>query len=232
MSTWIKLHRKVIDNEVFRNDFTAWHVFEVLLIMADKNTGKWSGGLFQLSELTGIKKDTLYKCIKRLENAKMISRLVNTQYTVYSICKWSEYQRKIDSQQTAGKQPVNNEQTAGKTLTRIKNKELEINNNVEIQSIYDHYVKCFEKNENRYKLSTNRKRLIATRLKDCGSELILEAITNISKQPFYRGDNDRGWSAGLEFILRNYEQVERFADMKDKTTLSVSEMQKDMEYVI
>lgn len=117
---WIKLHRKVLDNEVFRHDRTAWHVFETLLLIANKDTGKWSGGSFQLAELTGVNKPTLYKAIQRLEKAKMINREVNTRYTVYNIGSWSEYQAN-------GKHSVNSGETAGNTLTRIRNRNITTN---------------------------------------------------------------------------------------------------------
>lgn len=120
---WIKLHRQILENEVFRHDRTAWHVFEVLLIVANKNTGQWSGGTYQLAELCGINKPTLYKAILRLEKADMINRLVNTQYTVYNILKWEVYQ-------SDGKRKVNAKETQSNTLTRIKNKELRSITNV------------------------------------------------------------------------------------------------------
>lgn len=116
-STWVKLHRKTIENDVFRHDFTAWHVFEVLLIICDKDKGVWSGGMYQLVDLTGIQKPTLYKAILRLEKVGMINRGVNGRYTRYNICNWSIYQAN-------GKQRVNSRETLGNTLTRIKNKEI------------------------------------------------------------------------------------------------------------
>jgi hypothetical protein len=119
---WIKFHRKALDNEVFRTDYTAWHVFEVLLLLADAKTGSWSGGTFQLSNLTGVKKPTLYKALIRLERRGMIARLVNSQYTVYNIGQWEQYQ-------SDGKQRVNTKYTESNTLTRIENKELRNKNN-------------------------------------------------------------------------------------------------------
>jgi predicted transcriptional regulator len=123
MNGWVKLHRQVIDNDIFRHDPTAWHVFEILLLSADSKTGKWSGGMFQLADLCGLNRNTLYKAILRLEETGMVNRSVNSRYTVYNISKWSEYQ---GNGKQSGKQPVNSQQTASNTLTRSKNKELEI----------------------------------------------------------------------------------------------------------
>jgi hypothetical protein len=53
----------------------------------------------------------------------MIKRSVNSRYTVYYICKWKDYQ---GVRETASKHSVNTGETASNTLTRSKNKELEI----------------------------------------------------------------------------------------------------------
>lgn len=124
---WIKLHRKVLSNDIFRFDRTAWHVFEMLLLVADKDTGCWKGGLFQLSAITNINKDTLYKSLKRLEESKMITRSVNTKYTAYCICKWKDYQ---SGSETLGILKVKPNETQSKTLTRIENRELRSNTKV------------------------------------------------------------------------------------------------------
>lgn len=122
-NNWVKLYRKILDNEVFRHDWTAWHVFETLLVIADKNSGKWSGGLFQLSELTEINKNTLYKAVKRLEKHNMIKRSVNGRFTVYYICNWKEYQA---TQQTASKQRVNSQENSNKNKIENIDNELSI----------------------------------------------------------------------------------------------------------
>lgn len=118
---WIKLHKKIIDNEIFRHDRTAWHVFETLLILADTKTGKWSGGMHILSDLCNLNRNTLYKAIKRLEKDKMVNTSVNSRYTVYNICNWSDYQT---GGKHLGKLPVNAEETPSNTIKRTKNKEL------------------------------------------------------------------------------------------------------------
>jgi DNA-binding transcriptional regulator YhcF (GntR family) len=214
MKGWIKLHRKVLDNKIYRHDLVAWHIFETLLITADKESGKWSGGMFQLADLCGVNRNTLYKAILRLEKEKMITRSVNTQYTVYYICRWDDYQ---SSSETLGKHKVNAKQTQSNTLTRIKNKELRNNTIVETQSVYDLYIKSFQKNTNTYKLTSKRKIKIQARLKDNGKEMLEKAILNTSNSSFHRGDNDRGWQADLDFIIKSYEQVEKLASFSPQS---------------
>lgn len=225
MSGWVKLHRKVLDNEIFRHDRTAWHVFETLLILADSNNGKWSGGMFQLSHFCNIERGTLYKAVQRLEKAGMVNRSVNTKYTVYNILKWQEYQgngkQLVNSQYTHGKQLVNAGETAGNTLTRNRSKNIELESNkVELQEqvrqAYDFYVEKFVKDTSKYKLTDKRKAKIRARVKDAGLDMLKKAIDNTSTSNFHRGDNERGWEADLDFIVRSYEQVEKLATMKER----------------
>jgi hypothetical protein len=71
----------------------------------------------------------------------------------------------------------------------------------------------FAKNPNTYKLTDKRKAKIRARLKDAGKAMLEQAIINTSSSPFHMGDNDRGWCADLDYIVRSYEQVEKLAAM-------------------
>ena len=226
---WVKLHRQVLNNEIFRHDPTAWRVFEVLLLLADKNKAEWAGGLYQLTGFTGIKKDALYKAVKRLEKAEMVTRRVNSKYTVYRICKWADFQgsetNSVNAEYTESKNKVKTKYNSNKNReVRIKN-----NSNVEIQSIYDHYIETFKKNKNQYRLTAKRKSKIQARLADAGKDMLLLAIDNTADSDFHMGDNDRGWRADLDFITRSYEQTEKLANMaeqksKDKVDLTKLEI--------
>lgn len=121
---WVRLHRQIMTNEVFRHDRTAWHIFEVLLVICDGKTGKWSGGRFQLADLCNEKPVTTYKALKRLEKAKMVTLSSNTKYSEIYICKWADYQKDGN---TKREQRRNN---AGTTQEHSnKNKEIEVRNN-------------------------------------------------------------------------------------------------------
>ncbi len=50
---WIKLHRKILDNGILR-DQNAWIVFSWLLLKVDRKTGKKIVGRFWASEELGI----------------------------------------------------------------------------------------------------------------------------------------------------------------------------------
>lgn len=108
-----------------------------------------------------------------------------------------------------------------KTNNKTNNKE-EINKEesdkvaVEVQRTYDLFIEEFDKNPNTFKLTPKRQKKIKARLKDCGETMLRKAIENTAKNEFYRGKNDRGWKADLDFIIRSYEQVERLANMENK----------------
>jgi len=121
MNGWLKLWRKVQNNEIFRRDRTAWHVFEVLLINCNLK-GEWSGGRIQLGFLCDEKPTTTYHAVLRLKNAKMVTLSSNSRFTRIYICNWQEYQGNgisvSDSPVTAQYQPSD-------TLIRNKNKNKE-----------------------------------------------------------------------------------------------------------
>lgn len=106
-----------------------------------------------------------------------------------------------------------------KTYNKENNKE-EINKEegdkvaVDVQRTYDLFISKFDKDREKYRLTPKRVKKIKSRLKDCGFEMIKAAIENTASNSFYRGDNDRGWTADLDFIIRSYEQVERLANME------------------
>lgn len=95
-----------------------------------------------------------------------------------------------------------------------------VNTNVELplatRRVYDEFVKCFGKNPNQYRLSPARAAKLKVRLRDAGEDMLLTAIRNTAASDFHRGDNDRGWTADLDFIIRSYEQVEKLANMKPR----------------
>lgn len=81
----------------------------------------------------------------------------------------------------------------------------------EVDNIFNLWLSCFGLSER--KLTPGRQAKIKRRLKDCGKEQLELAIRNASQDYFYRGDNDRGWQADIDYICRSVEIVERLANM-------------------
>lgn len=92
-----------------------------------------------------------------------------------------------------------------------------INSNVDL---HNEICSIFNKNPNTYKFSDKRKKVLKTRLKDCGRENIIKSCKNLSKSEFHMGKNDRKWVAEPYWVLSSYEKCEEWANKKpDKPKL-------------
>ncbi|MDI6808196.1 MAG: hypothetical protein QME66_04325 [Candidatus Eisenbacteria bacterium] len=124
MSGWVKLHRKILDNNFLMHDRTAFDVFVKLLLLVDFSTGEWSGGTFQLANSLGYATPTTaYRAVKRLETQRVVQRLVQRGYTTIRICKWPEYQASSNDQRNGSRNP-DATQTQTSTQTLIRSKEV------------------------------------------------------------------------------------------------------------
>lgn len=214
---WIKLHTRFTSNEVWRRDPTAWRVFEYLLSEAfyGNPQGTTSTTRYQIGNACLVNNNTAWSALLRLKKAKMVNISTNYRYSTISICNWDKYQ---GDRQQPGQQLVNSSSLTHQHSYKNKNK---IKNNtnvlVEAQSAYDLYCELFNKNSNTYKLTDKRKTKLKLRIKQNGLEQVKEAIRNTAESDFHRGDNDRGWVADLDFIIRSEEQVEKLANMNIKS---------------
>lgn len=231
---WIKWHTQTLENDIFHTDWTAWHIFEALCLKA--YTGKPPGTVVittrRFADFLGCNSGTLYKSIKRLEKAKMVNTSVNTSETTINICNWPKFQ-------SVGKhleeQPVNTRETLGKHFApvndtqsidiRYKNIDTNVSSRVSnetstsVQKLYELYLQEFETTEPRFKLTPARRAKLGLRVKDAGYDLTAQAIRNTAASSWHRGENDRGWKANLDFIVRTYEQVEKLAEMEVKSNI-------------
>lgn len=87
------------------------------------------------------------------------------------------------------------------------------NESQEMEHVYQHYLDQFGTTAGRYKLTDKRKAKLKSRLQDCGADMICDAIDHARADYFYNGDNDRGWKADLDFIIRSYENTEKLANL-------------------
>ena len=168
---------------------------------------------------TGASRRSVIRAINSLEEKGLIKRRrrVGTTSALRVVLeKTSRSKGSAKMTQGGAKMTPNN-----KEYNKTNNKE-EINKEesdkvaVEVQKTYDLFVEKFNKNPKTFKLTPKRRKKIKTRLKDCGESMIRKAIENTANNSFYMGENERGWKADLDFILRSYEQVERLANMENK----------------
>lgn len=162
MKGWIKLHRSVLDNDIYKFDPTAWRIFQHLLLNVDSKKGSCTYGRKQLSLQMGNNENTTYKALQRLKSAKMVTLTSNNRFTVINICKWSKYQGNGNSpsnnQVTTGEQPSNNQVTHyKKEEVRNKNKEV-VSKDTTISSLYYQVIKVLDlpvRNHNSLKSKIN-----------------------------------------------------------------------------
>lgn len=112
---WIKLHRTTLDNKIWQRDPTAWHIFEYFLLSVDKDTHKRTFGRKQLARELEMNESTVYKALKRLENAKMVTQVSNNRFTTILILNWRKYQ---------GNGNTSREQQSNNKVTLNKNKRI------------------------------------------------------------------------------------------------------------
>lgn len=218
MTGWIKWHLDAMDNEMFYNDWTAWHLFEYLCLMAyrGKPQGVVVTGRDKIAKHIGGNSSTIYKALKRLEKAKMVTVSVTGRKSTIYICNWVYYQHGGNS---SSNRKVTEREQNGNTLNKnkIKNKDILPKGNVEtlkgVQQLYELFIKLWDKNPNQYTLTPARKKKLATRIKQNGLEQVKQAIEATAQSDWHMGDNDRGWIADLDFIIRSQEQVEKLSQM-------------------
>ena len=73
------------------------------------------------------------------------------------------------------------------------------------------YIKAFNRLFNaQYRVTPTRVAKLKVRFKTYTPEQISTALIALSKSKFYRGDNDRGWKADPDFLIRSDEQVDKW----------------------
>lgn len=103
-------------------------------------------------------------------------------------------------------------------------KKIKSDENKEVDNIFNLWLSCFGLSER--KLTPGRQAKIKRRLRDCGREQLELAISNASQDYFYRGDNDRGWQADIDYICRSAEIVERLANLTPRLEKPMSWWEK------
>ncbi len=142
MIGWIKLHRKFLEWEWFKiPDMVMFFVF--LLLNANIKDKKWHGmeikrgqyltSLNSLEKNTGLSRQKIRTCLRRLEKTREINTQPNTRHTVITICNYDDYQTIGSGANTPTNTPLTHEQHTTNTNIRIKelkegkNKEIDFN---------------------------------------------------------------------------------------------------------
>ena len=204
---------------------TELMVYAIIYGFSQDSQGECWASLDYFQLWTGASRSSIIRSINSLEEKGLIERRRREGTT--SALKVTDggvnLKRGGVNLKRGGVKMTPNNITNNKTNNKEINKESD-KVAVEVQRTYDLFVEKFDKNPNTFKLTPKRQKKIKTRLKDCGETMLRQAIENTAKNEFYRGKNDRGWKADLDFIIRSYEQVERLANME------VMQEERELDY--
>jgi hypothetical protein len=97
----------------------------------------------------------------------------------------------------------------------IKKYKKEIITSNEVNQIIEFYNDMFQ---TKYRATPDRSKKIKLRLKTYNLDEIKTSIKNMKASKFHNGDNDRGWKATIDFIIRNDEKIDEFlnSEIKDR----------------
>lgn len=140
---WIRVHRALLDSEIFASEkglkIWIWMLlkanykdrFVPVKIGAGQSTveikrGELLFGRFTAEDELGINGSTIYKWIKKMEVSKMIELKSNSHYTVVSINKYNEYNTLEFNEVAATEQPTNNQRTTKEQPKNTPNKEKKV----------------------------------------------------------------------------------------------------------
>lgn len=99
----------------------------------------------------------------------------------------------------------------------IRDKDIDIDNKdyvligEKLERIVEKYNALFDKS---CRTTAGRKSKLKTRLETYSLDEILKAVKNASKNKFYSGRNDRKWVMGLDYLLRNDENIDRLLNLE------------------
>lgn len=102
---WVKLHRKLVDNPIFKNP-KASHLWIAILLLAnhEPRTFVWGNkthnllagqlltGREKLSKLTGLSENFIQRTLVALENVHQIRQQTFNKFRIITVVSWQNYQ--------------------------------------------------------------------------------------------------------------------------------------------
>jgi hypothetical protein len=204
------MYPKLLQNQEFFRGKNTFQVFCYLMLSADQE-GKLTTGRNQIARKLKVSPSSVYACLKTLESLAAIRQKPSSNMTTIYVCNWDKYQHKPDTNLAETTHTYREIDSNNLVSKDTKSSQVPVGT---VTAIYDLYVREFNAGA-RYKLSDSRKLKIRARLRDAGEDMLRRAISNTANSQWHRGDNDRGWTADLDYIIRSYEQVEKLANMHE-----------------
>lgn len=128
---WIKLHRKILDSDIFTNPnllkFWIWCLCKathepikqrVGLQVVELKPGQFIFGREKAALELGMTKATAYRYLMRLQDEQILSIKVSSKFSVVNVEKWGFYQSRerqgeqVNEQQVSNKRAANEQQVS------------------------------------------------------------------------------------------------------------------------
>ena len=149
---WISLHRKLLDNPIFKNHkllqtflyclLKATHDDYELLIgdqMVSLKSGQLATGRKAISQATNLTEQNVRTALNKLEKLGILTIKPTSKYSIITVAAWDTYQQ--NNQQVTNNQPTSNQQVT--TNNNINNKN-NINKTKSPNKFSDEDLKCAE----------------------------------------------------------------------------------------
>lgn len=220
----------MLDWEWYRDSNTK-ELFIHLLLLANHKEGRWEGQTVKRGQLiTGRKSLATSLSLSEQQVRTSLSKLKSTsEITINSTNKFSlitinNYDLYNSANQQPNQQVTSNQPTSNQQVTTNNNDNNEKNEKKERgvssknwkKEYGEMYIQAFNKFfKTNYRLTRERERKLKERFKTFDSDQVALALVNLSESKFHQGQNDRGWRADPDFLIRSDEQVDKWLNCKE-----------------
>ena len=178
-------------------------IYAIIYGYSQDNESDFHGSLNYLSQLTGYTKNGICKALKSLVDKGLISKqdeiVNNIKYCRYRTTELHTVQLSCtENEESIQLSCTNNKQLISKDISNIDNKI----DNKEIEWFLENYHNICVSLPKVMKLSDKRKKAVLKILNNFSKDNILECFELAEQSDFLKGNNDRGWKADIDFILR------------------------------
>lgn len=226
---YIKLWRKLLDSGLMQNaevfTFFAWSLMKashkpykhlVGTQMVELEPGQFVTGIHAAAKELKTTPRKIRTALVTLENLQILTRKATNKFSIVSIVNWHIYQpeetendKQNDKQATSKRQAGDNKQE-GRELKNKRTKEPKPSLSsgdaprFTAQDLFDLWNQNkAEMQPNAVKLTPSRRTHANARFKEEPSrEYWIGIIDTLANSPFCCGDNDRGWKADFDFMLK------------------------------
>lgn len=156
-----------------------------------------------LQEILEVSNRQIYKMLKILQDKDLIEEHPITKHLKTKIAWYNNVIINNTAKNAVGMQKM--QSPTAKNAVPINKVDNDKDNDIET------YVSTFNSFFHKSHRATKPvARLLSLRLKTFSLKEILSALQKASADPFYQGQNDRGWRPAPEFFIRNDSQIDKF----------------------